>query len=129
LNSLGSYEILRFTGQSETQVEIGKEEIVKFLPIAYEQADGEREVNSAVSRFSGNYSTGFFDQKNASEWLDYMQDFLLSKRVFLIQGSNLVPVVVQGGSYALNADQVYEKAIRFTALNSYQEENYTPESI
>ena len=47
----------------------------------------------------------------------------------MIQGNNLVPVVVQGGAYALNADQVYEKAIRFTALNSYQEENYTPENI
>lgn len=129
LNSLGAFEILRFTGMAETQVDVSKEEIVKFLPVTYEQADGEREVNNATMRTSGSYGSGLFDDENAAAWLDYMKDFLLSKRVYLIDGSALIPVVVQGGTFPMNADQVYEKAIRFTAINSYQEENYTPETI
>jgi hypothetical protein len=80
-------------------------------------------------RVAGSYSTGLFSDEYASQWLDYMQDFLLSRRVFLLQDGALIPVIVSGGSYPLNADQVYEKVVRFTAMNSYQEENYTPADI
>lgn len=129
LNSLGSFEILRFTGAVEESTEVAKEEIVKFLPLTYAQADGERQATNATSRRQGSYSSGLLSGSYAAEWLDYLEDFLLSKQVYEVRGSVLVPVVVNGGVFAMRSDDVYERYIRFTAVDAYQEENYTPKSI
>jgi hypothetical protein len=126
LNSLGSYEVLLFTGAAEFNTDVVKNNIVKFLPYNYAALDGEKETNHATLQESGNYGTGFFDSELSAQWLDYIKDFLLSRRVFDVTDGKRRPVSISGGSYPMGADQNYERFVRFTALDSYEDENYTP---
>jgi hypothetical protein len=123
LNSLGAYEVLRFTGVSESNTNISKDQIVKFLPHSYEAIDGEKEINTSALQNSVSHGSGFLKSK---DWLDYMRDFLLSTRVFDVTDGLRLPVTINGGDFNMGADQVYERFIRFTAMDSYQDENYTP---
>ena len=125
LNSLGTYEVLRFTGVAEFSTELVKDNIVKFLPYTYAALDGEMEVNNATLQEGGSYSSGYLNSYSR-EWLDYLKDFLLSRRVFDVTDGKRRPLMVQDGSFATGADQNYERYIRFTAIDSYADENYTP---
>jgi len=125
LNSLGTYEVLRFTGAAELSTDVVKDNILKFLPYSYAALDGEMEVNNATLQEGGSYSSGYLNDYSR-EWLDYLKDFLLSRRVFDVTDGQRRPVMVQGGNFPTGADQNYERFIRFTAIDSYTDENYTP---
>jgi len=129
LNSLGSYEVLRFTGVAERQAIINKNEIAKFLPYNYSSLDGEREMNDVSLRESDNFSTGYFNDQYGKLWLDYMKDLLLSKRVFDVTDGTRVPVMIQPATYPMGADQNYEYYVRFVAADAYEDENYTPKTL
>jgi hypothetical protein len=126
LNSLGSYEVLRFTAQAEFTTEFVKDGIVKFLPYNYAALDGEKEINNATLQESGSYGSGYLNSALSREWLDYLKDFLLSRRVYDVTDGKRRPVSIPGGSFNTGGDQNYERAIRFTLLDSYADENYTP---
>lgn len=126
LNSLGAYETLRFTGQAELTTEFVKDGMVKFLPYNYAALDGEKETNHATLQEGGSYSTGY---AASAAWHEYLKDFLLSRRVYDVTDGKRRPVQVQGGGFATGADQVYERYIRFTAVSSYEDENFTPANV
>lgn len=128
LNSLSGYEVLRFNAQADYNTEFLKEGIVKFLPYNYSALDGEKETNYASLQESGNYGSGYMSGQYAAAWLDYLKDFLLSRRVFDVTDGKRRPVSIAGGNFNTGADQDYERAIRFTVLDSYENENYTPKS-
>jgi hypothetical protein len=123
LNSLGGYEVIRVTGRGQQGVEIEKDTIVKFLPHTYSALDGEMEVNASVLRHVTNISSGYLPSK---AWLDYMKDLLRSERVFDVTDGKRKPVVINPGSFDLYEDQNYELFVRFTIVESYDDENYTP---
>ncbi len=126
LNSIGGYEVLRFNAQAEYATEVVKDGIVKFLPYNYAALDGEKEVNNASLQESGNYGSGYLGGTYAAAWLDYLKDFLVSRRVFDVTDGKRRPVFINGGNFATGADQDFERAIRFTVLDSYEDESYTP---
>lgn len=126
LNSLGSYEVIRFTGVTERNVDMQREEFIRFLPYTYNVQDGERVSNRATLRESGSYGSGYLAGENAAALLDYLKDLLRSPRIFLIEGTRLRPVMINAGSFAMNGDQNYERALRLTFTNSFDEEFYTP---
>lgn len=126
LNSLGAYEVLRFTGAATMTTEVSKEQVVKFLPVDYAALDGEMETFGAQLRESSSFSTGYFDDKLAAAWLDYMKDFLLSRQVYDVTDGKRRPILVAGGSYPTGADQDYTRYIRFTAMDSFEDDSYTP---
>jgi hypothetical protein len=128
LNSLGSFEVLRFYGATATEANISKTNVVKFLPYNYEQLDGERTVNFATVQKITEHSTGYLKTLGA-DWLAYMEDFLLSKQVYDITNGTRKPIAIEGGSFLVNEDRNYERYVRFKALNSYQDEVYTPNEI
>lgn len=125
LNSLGTYEVLRFTGVAEFGTDVVKDNILKFLPYTYAALDGEMEVNNATLQEGGSYSSGYMNDYSR-EWLDYLKDFLLSRRVYDVTDGKRRPVMVQGGNFPTGADQNYERYVRFTVIDSYTDENYTP---
>lgn len=128
LNSLGSYEVIRFTGAADHATDIGKDQVVKYLPASYSSLDGEKEVYSASMQERSSLSSGFFDDSLAASWLDYMKEFLLSRKVYDVTDGKRRPIVVLGGQFPTGADQDYTRFIRFTALDSYEDENYTPKN-
>jgi len=129
LNSLGGYEVLRFTGAIEKNVVVSKNEVVKFLPYNYSATDGQFEMNDAVIRESDNLSSGYFTDQYGKDWLDYMKDLLLSKRVFDVTNGDRLPLKIQPATYPMGADQNYEYFVRFVAGDAYEDENYTPRVI
>lgn len=128
LNSLGSYEVLRFTGQAEDVTEIRKEPIKKFLTHTYQALDGEFEVNMAVMSREIDYSSGHIRGANAEQWREYLKDLLLSTRVFDITDGQRLPVVILSAEHR-KMDQDYNRFVRFTAKPAYDDENFTPASV
>lgn len=126
LNSLGAFEVLRFTGSASMTTEVTKEQVVKFLPVDYAALDGETETFGASLREGSSFSSGYFDDRLAAAWLDYMKDFLLSRQVYEVTDGKRRPINIAGGLYPTGADQDYTRFIRFTALDSYEDDSYTP---
>lgn len=126
LNSLGSFETLRLTGVTETQTDMSREEIVRYMPLVYDAQEGERITHRATLRDSGSYGTGYLTGEYAAAWLSYLKDLLRSPRVYLMEGSALRLVTINGGSFAMPGDQNYERALRMTLTDSFEEEYYTP---
>ena len=126
LNSLGSFEVLRFTGVADHSTAVVKDQVVKYLPVGYSSLDGEREVFDAKLQESASYSSGYFDDKLAAAWLDYMKDFMLSRKVYDVSDGKRHPIVVAGSQFNSGSDQDYTRYIRFAALDSYEDDSYTP---
>lgn len=127
LNSLGAYEVLRFTGQAQEKANIEKEYIQRFLAHNYQALDGQYEVNNAVMTQENNYSSGYVKGLFAKEWHEYLKDFLLSGKVFDVTDGRRVPIIVTGDH--TQADQDYERYIRFSAKTAYDNESFTPGEI
>lgn len=123
LNSLAGFEVLRFTGVASSTLETSKEQIVKYLPLGYAGAEGEIQVNESSMQLSHSYGSG---NDLTSDWLEYMSDLLSSKRVYLLEGNRVKPIIVDADSYDMGEDQNYERFIRFKAVEAFEEENYTP---
>lgn len=128
LNSLGSYEVLRFTGQNDRTAEYSREVIQKHLANSWDPTDGEFEINNTRAQEKGNISSGYFRGRYAAQWQEYMQDLLLSSRVFELVGQTRKPITINAGSYTFKADQDYERFVRFEVNQAYQNDVYTPET-
>lgn len=126
LNSLGGYEVLRFTGVATKSAVISKTEVAKFLAYNYNALDGEFEMNDVSLRESTNLSTGYIKQADALAWVEYMEDFLTSRRVFDVTDGQRRPIQIKPATFAIAQDQNYEYFVRFTADGAYEDENYTP---
>lgn len=126
LDSLGTHQVIRFTGQAEYSTSVSKEQVIKFLPHSYTALDGEKETNNAKLQESGSYSSGLLDMPNSAAWLDYLKDFLISGQVYDVTDGKRRPVQIYPGTFPTGADQNYERFIRFTLVDSYEDENYTP---
>lgn len=125
-NSLGSFEVLRTTGKREEEAQITKSDLRKYLPSDYQPLDGEYETYRALNRRVANVSTGFMVDKYTHLWF---QDFALSRRVFDITSGERVPVTIDTSRLKLPKDKDYEYYHRFKALESYEDESFTPQSV
>ena len=124
LNSLGGYEVLRFTGAAGQRTEFNREVIQKFLSANYQPYDGEFEVNTSIMSERGSYSSGHVSQ----QWHEYLKDFLLSKRVYDVTTGDRVPVAILSSDH-IEEDQVYNRYIRFDARPAYDNTSFTPKAV
>lgn len=124
INSLGGYEVLRFTGVAAKKTEFSREVIQKYLSANYASQDGEFEVNSSIMSERGNYSSGLVDR----QWHEYLKDFLLSKRVYDVTTGKRIPVAILSSEHN-EEDQDYTRYIRFEARPAYDNISFTPASI
>lgn len=129
LNSLGSYEVLRFTGQAEFKTEFSREVVQRFLAHDYSSEDGEFEVNNVTLREKVNYSTGFFTGRLAKEWQVYMKDLLLSSRIFDITDGDRIPVTITSSSLDGGLDHEFIRFARVDVQKSFIDESFTPDDI
>ncbi len=127
VNAVGCWETLCFTGITEYESAISKTQTLKFLPHDYNALDGEKELNNATLQRSSNVSSGFLTGKYAADWMKYLDDFLMSPTVFDVTDRNARPVQVLGGSFGKGSENNYERFVRATVVDSYEDENYTPE--
>lgn len=128
LNSLGSFEVLRFIGQAENKKEFDRVITQRFLPDNYSAQDGEFAAHSVTSVKRNSYSSGYIKGRMAEKWHDYMEDFLLSPVVYDVTNGDRLPVVTVNGELQ-KQDQNYERFFRFEAKPAYDNESFTPSDI
>jgi hypothetical protein len=128
LNSLGSFEVLKFTGQAVIKNDVKKELIQKFLPHNYAAIDGEFEINNAFLSRLTNYSSGHVTGRLAAEWHEYLQDLRLSPRVYDITDGRRLPIAVLDGEHTAQ-DQDYVRFVRIDAKQAYDDTYFTPARI
>jgi hypothetical protein len=129
LNSLGSFEVLRFTGISEIDANMQGEMIQKHLPFNYDALGGEMAAGYKTFIDKSEISTGFFANNYGKQWQEYMKEFMLSRQVYELIGNTRKPVIVMPGNLKYFISQDYEHYARFEIMDVYQDENFTPADI
>jgi aromatic ring-opening dioxygenase LigB subunit len=129
LNSLGSFEVLRFTGQAERQTTFESDIVQRFLPHNYVSEDGEMAINLTTMQDKTNLSTGYFKEENANAWREYMKDFRLSAKIFDVTNGQRIRMVITSNNLPGNSDQDYLRFARFDSENAYIDDSYTPEAL
>lgn len=124
LNSLGSFEVLRFTGVATAKTEYNRQVIQKFLPANYAALDGEFKTHSVSMQPRISYGSGYVN----SHWHEYLKDFLLSPMVFDVTDGPRVPVNIVAGEHD-EEDQRYDKFIRFEVRPAYNDTSFTPKTV
>jgi hypothetical protein len=128
LNSLGSYEVLRYTGQASIETDVQKEVVQKFLPHNYSALEGEFEITEATIQRKQNYSSGYITGALAKEWHEYMIDMLASPRVYNVTDGKRLPIIITEGEHSTE-DQNYSRFVRFQSIPAYDNDSFTPSSI
>ena len=126
VNSLGSFEVMRFYGAAEIANNFEREIIQKYLAPGYASVTGEKGVHRATRIRKESYSSGYFKGLLAKEWQDYMNDFMLSPYVYELMGTTLRPVIITDGSIE-TIDKDFKRFFRFTAEDGYDNNFYTPQ--
>lgn len=129
LNSLGSYEVIMFTGQAEFKTDYEREVIQKFLPHNYAAFDGEFAVRNVSLQEKVNYSTGYFTGRYALAWQRYMKDVLLSNSVYDVTSATRIPVSITSGTLDGGLDQDYVRFARIDTQKAYVDDCYTPDDL
>jgi hypothetical protein len=125
LNSLGAYEVLRCTGQSEETAEMSRVQMRRYLPDYYAATDGEYATVRVNRRNTEKMSTGYLTGPMAQDWLEYLQDFLHSTRVYDITDGTRTPVTVQADKAVVKRAADNQRFVRFEVERSYVDEVYT----
>jgi hypothetical protein len=128
IDSLGTFQVLRFNGQEEDKTTFSRDVVQKFLPHNYDPLQGEYAVNTVTRQVSRSISSGFVKDKQAEAWHKYLVDFMASPIIYDVTNGKRYPVVVTGGDHT-TADQNYERYIRVEARDAYDNESYTPQDI
>jgi hypothetical protein len=129
LNSLGAFEVVKFTGTSISKTAFNREVVQKVLPHDYAALDGEFDVNNATMETNTSYSSGYFKSPySPREWHAYMKDFLLSPRIYNTTTGDRIPVIILSSEHN-EEDQNYERYIRFEAKPAYNDESFTPDDV
>lgn len=128
LNSLGSWEIHRFTGQAEFSEVYDRTVVQKHLPHNYQKLDGESEVREVISSGKRIYSSGFIKGKYSEEWMNYMRELARSRMIYEITTTGTrIPLKNVTRDFTFMRDQDYERYIRIEAEEVYSNESFTPE--
>lgn len=129
LNSLGTYEVLRFIGQTQRKTDYKRETLRKVLTQNYQSADGELESAKPTLQESATLNSGFITGKNATAWAEYMKDFLLSRKVFEVNSDVRIPVIVTQADYDNGTDQDFRRSASIQVKRAYIDESYTPDAL
>lgn len=128
-NSLGSHEVLRFSGNSSSEEKYDRQVSKKYLAPGYSATDGELKSSGAQGTNMLNLSSGWFEGRYGKEWQEYMRDLMKSRLVFDVSQGTRVPLVISSGSLNGPEDRNYRYFARFEAMEAFTEEVYTPASI
>jgi hypothetical protein len=128
INSLGAFEVLRFTGQVIESTKFNREIVQKFLPHNYAALDGQFSVNQITHQKQTSLSSGYFKNRMARQWHEYMKDFLGSPIVYDVTNGSRYPMPISAGDH-VNEDQNYELYIRVDTRDGYDNESFTPAVI
>lgn len=125
LNSLGTFEVIRFYGQAQISNSFDRQVSKKYLPVGYAALDGEKAVRGTTRKKKANYSSGYFTGDDSDAWLDYMNDFMLTDQLYEVTDGKRRPVIITDGTVE-SEDQNYKRFFRFTAEDAYDNNVYTP---
>ena len=127
-NSLGAYELLRSTGLMRREEEYSRGKAMIVLGSDYTSMDrSESSIqNEAQQKFS--VSLGWLSRfGETEEYRNWLRDFALSKEVYQIQGTTLIPIRLTGNSFDKGKDRDNTAGFSFDFVNAFTDEHFTKE--
>ncbi len=129
LNSLGAFDIIRTTGILVKNAAFERVEIEKYLPHDYQSDEGQYESGDVAKRRKFSYSTGYLQGQNAADWWEYMQELMMSRKVYDVTNGERKPIVINARSIKTGERTNHKRFVRFEAAESYLDYSYTPENV
>jgi hypothetical protein len=129
LNSMGAYEVHRFTGVAVLSTDFEGEAFEKYLPPDYTNDDIQFQNDSVTFQNKGSFSTGYIKGNDSAAWLAYLRDMLKTSRLYDVTSGTRVPMVITTRQMIYKEDQNHERFVRFEAYEAYTNESHTPEEI
>lgn len=127
LNSLGAWEVIRFTGQAERSEKYERQKVQRFLEHDYESLEGEVAIRDVTSQVRHNFSSGFIKGKSARDWMHHMRELARCRMFYDITSGARIPLMNVTTDFSFHKDQDYEYFIRIEAEDVYINESYTPD--
>lgn len=128
LNSLGAWEVHRFTGQSESTESYDRSVVQKYLPHDYSSLDGEMEVRDVTRRVRHSFSSGFIKGKYSAQWLEYFRELAGCGMLYDVT-TERIPLLNVTRDFNFQQDQDYQRFIRLEAERVYINESYTTPNL
>jgi len=132
LNSLGGFDTLRIKGDQEDSLEYDRISIQNLLPADFMDRNHEQATNHVLESNVYKANTGWITYGE----LVWMSDFFLSKQVFQMRMTplvpkvgKLVPIVVISSEVHHRTDKVELYSIEFQYRKSYSSEFYSREIL
>ncbi|MCO6367858.1 hypothetical protein GBO34_00835 [Roseivirga pacifica] len=125
LNSLGAYEVVRFTGEATEEANFEKGTLQRFL--GHEYTDPELASFNAYGQTSWKLSTGYYEGAEGYKYIKSLHDLMLSNQVYEITGGNRYPRLIMPGSVRIKQDNDSRYFLRVDAVDPYIEPNFTPD--
>jgi hypothetical protein len=128
-NSLGRFDTLRCYGAGKSQLSADRNLVGKFTPVDYKRSDGQEFVSAVSGEDVLEVSTGYF---TSVEQMAYLQELLLSEKVYLIGPNDFIPVEVQTKSilYQVDDEYLYYTTIKLRKLyNKNRYARYTQPGV
>ncbi len=129
LSSLGSWEVIRFYGDTAEAEDYNRQIVRKYLKPGYVATDGEYEQNNVEGVNSLSLGSGYFMEAQSKQWQLYMRDLLRSPRVYDITTGTRVPLIITSNKLAGPEDRNYKYLVRFEAQEAYSNTVYTPDDV
>jgi len=126
MNSLGSFEVIRMTGNRISSAEFDRTIIRKNLPLGYAYDAGEYAMGNNFKTLRFSFSTGLIHTKSINEWIEYYQELLLTPYLYNVTGQDRIPLIIDTKSMKITQDGDNRKFLRLEAYEAYNDHSYTP---
>lgn len=120
-NSFGCFDTFRFTGNAEYSLESARETAESFLSPGYTRSFLENFTFSSSAFKAINLATGNLEK----EWADYLSQVELSKQVYEIAESKLIPLININQSLKLPSKFDRLHAANFKFRYAFSDENHS----
>jgi hypothetical protein len=121
LNSLGAYETLHCTGEFDTAARLETTEAERILPQGFTRRQRETLGYNINEVLKVKANSGYQFTQAHQDWL---RDFLLSREVFEIAGTRLLPVNIDADEHHIRRDNEGLLSLEFTYSPAYRNQFY-----
>jgi Family of unknown function (DUF5977) len=120
-NSLGGFDTLRATGQSQENLKVVRQMADRYLPFAGSATYSERIINRITGERELTIRTGYLTEAETK----YLQELLFAKECYLQTDREYIPLTLISDGYTAAEDEVYLRGREFVFAYSNKTQNYS----
>jgi hypothetical protein len=127
-NSLGAFECLRTTGLLIKTGTYNRE--IATVEVDFDYTSRDREDLSVYNQEQQKFtlSMGWLNRyANADEYRNWLRDFAISREVYQVNGTNIVPIRITSDNLDGGKDRDTTKGFTFEFVNAFTDDHFTKE--